>query len=74
MQVESVKSVYLRKQAYGTSGEDDGVNLNGASMWLRDADDTIFSGRQFSTHGIPAGNGLWLANEHGHQVWLKEIG
>lgn len=73
LRVEDIEYVYLRKQAYGIGGADDAMNLNGVSVNLRDADDGIFGGRQFSGGGAP-GAGLWLANEYGHCVWLYEFG
>ena len=72
MTVEGVQSVYLRKQAYGTGGDDDAVNLRSVTVWVRDHDDAVFAGRQFFARGIAeADAGLWLANEYGHQVWLQ---
>jgi hypothetical protein len=62
--------MYLRKQAYGQDEDDDAWRLEHAIVLLYD-DPTVplSAARLFSVFVRP---GMWMGNEHGHQVWLTE--
>jgi hypothetical protein len=72
IELASIDYVYLRKQAYGTGGDDDGWQLMKSGVVIYDAATYPWQPNQYRIFGFEAKNGLWLANEHGHQVWLKE--
>jgi hypothetical protein len=76
-----VQYVYLRKMAYGEKFDSDNAyRLTRISVDLFGTE-TTGSGTATSTataktpekrFGLEA-HGLWFGNEHGHQVWLKEV-
>src|SRR6185369_6721274 len=68
--LNSIQYVYLRKQAYGQDEDDDAWKLDHVNVLLYD-DPTVplSASRLFSLYVRP---GLWMGNEHGHQVWLTE--
>ncbi|MGO9355077.1 MAG: hypothetical protein ACLP3C_31170 [Mycobacterium sp.] len=71
--LSSIEYVYLRKQAYGTGGDDDAWALLRANVVIYDTQTyPINPPNDYRSFFISAPNGLWLANEFGHQVWLTE--
>jgi hypothetical protein len=78
--LDEVQYVYLRKQAYGAKvDEDDAYRLTRISVDLFGTE-TTGSGTATSTTTAKTpekrfeleARALWLGNEFGHQVWLKE--
>ncbi|HKQ13013.1 MAG TPA: hypothetical protein VJT80_06230 [Steroidobacteraceae bacterium] len=68
--INSIQYVYLRKQAYGQDQDDDAWRLESAIVLLYDDATLPLTGsRLFS---VFARKGMWMGNEHGHQVWLSE--
>ena len=68
--INSIQYVYLRKQAYGQGEDDNAWRLESAIVLLYDDATVPLTGsRLFS---IFVRKGMWLGNEHGHQVWLTE--
>ena len=68
--IDGIQYVYLRKQAYGQGKADDAWRLESAIVLLYDDATVPLTGsRLFS---VFVRKGMWLGNEHGHQVWLSE--
>ena len=70
LELSTVEYVYVRKQSRGTGKGDDAWKVRLLQISLYDAvpvEENHY--RQFLLD-IP--DGLWIANEHGHQVWLTE--
>ena len=67
--LDSVQYVYIRKQAYGTKDDDNAYKLRSVVVFLYATPGT--GGRIFT---LQPPRELWLANEHGHQAWLKDSG
>ena len=61
----------MRKQAYGEGKDDDAWKVQIFSVTLYDAE-PLQQGH-YREFFLDAPNELWLANENGHQVWLKEL-
>jgi hypothetical protein len=73
--LSSIDYVYLRKQAYGTGGDDDAWHLLRAIVVIYDTQTyPTQPGSQYREFSVHPPNGVWLANEFGHQVWLTEDG
>jgi hypothetical protein len=68
--LNTIQYVYVRKQAYGTEGDDDAWRLDSVIVLVY-ADDAVplTGSRLFS---LFAPKGMWFGNEHGHQAWLAE--
>ncbi len=62
--LEKVDYVYLRKQSYKTGKEDD--------AWKMDAVEVRLHGANNQSRTFHKTGDIWLANEDGLQVWLKE--
>jgi hypothetical protein len=68
--LDSIQYVYVRKQAYGTGGDDDAWRFASIVVLLYDEDTLpLTQSRQFA---LFARKGMWFGNEHGHQAWLSE--
>jgi hypothetical protein len=68
--LNSIQYVYLRKQAYGQDEDDNAWRLEHAIALLYDDVTLPLSGARIFS--VFVRRGLWLGNEHGHQVWLSE--
>jgi hypothetical protein len=66
MSLDSISTVYVRKQAYGTGGDDDAWQLNEIVVFLWE------SPGQYRVFFLGPPSGLWFGNEFGHQAWLFE--
>ena len=66
MSLDSISTVYLRKQAYGTGGDDDAWQLGEVTVFLWE------SYGQYRVFSLTPPSGLWFGNEFGHQAWLIE--
>lgn len=73
IELSSIEYVYLRKQAYGTGGDDDAWQLLRAIVVIYDIQtNPVNQPNHYRSFYFTDPNGLWLANEFGHQVWLTE--
>jgi hypothetical protein len=68
--LNSIQYVYVRKQAYGTQGDDDAWRLDSVIVLLYDDDTVPLTGSRLFSLFAP--KGMWFGNEHGHQAWLSE--
>lgn len=67
--LEDVDYVYLRKASHKPKDDDDAWKLDNVRVELYGAD---FQGQEWRWFEKSAD--IWLGNEYGHQVWLKENG
>jgi hypothetical protein len=70
--LHSIEYVYLRKQAYGTGAGDDTWQIQSITVLMYEAETLPFQPNEYRMFYLIAPKGLWLGNEHGHQVWLTE--
>jgi hypothetical protein len=70
IELGSIQYVYLRKQAYGTEGDDNAWRLSRVIVLLYDA--ATFPLPRNRIFFLDAPKGMWFGNEHGHQAWLSE--
>ena len=68
--MNTIQYVYLRKQAYGTGGDDDAWRLDSLFVLLYEDPTVPLSASRLFTLLPP--KGMWFGNEHGHQAWLTE--
>ena len=66
--LNSIQYVYVRKQAYGTQGDDDAWRLDSVIVLLYDDATVPLTGSRLFSLFAP--KGMWFGNEHGHQAWL----
>jgi hypothetical protein len=66
MSLDTISTVYVRKQAYGTGGDDDAWQLTGIAVFLWE------SAGSYRLFSLFPPSGLWFGNEFGHQAWLIE--
>lgn len=69
--LSTIQYVYLRKQAYGTGEADNAWRLDSVNVLFFEQETVpLNQSRFFALHPR---QGLWMGNEHGHQVWLTEF-
>jgi hypothetical protein len=73
IELDGIEYVYVRKQAYGTGGDDDAWQADSVVVMVYDTDNLPFRPTQLRMFGLDADpQGLWFGNEFGHQAWLTE--